>query len=412
MDPVRGKGSSRFLSRPVLVLDRMKPPRFSQVAKRAVQILKTLLPGINFITIHYAYFIITILISSIIFWKTSTTEQPVSYVNSLFMVASAMTLAGLAAVNVSSLSTFQQALIFILMIAGNSILVSYIVVLFRKRSFESRLTHITETCHQPSPQTNRLFSFCSQPFPPIRCFTVPLTIVQNDYAIRPDDISQSRLDSEFPRFRGARNEEAFDLESRYSAHRRPSDLSDDRDHNGRRRKSESAVLSVFRLGAMISGMNPETHSESLSVEGSDQPGHHLHMTADMESNNQYLRVNREATTVGIPNLDGNSDQRGGHSSPADDSHLRSVKAILEGAVIGHNHQIHGLCHQDRIALGGVEYRAIRLLSYIVPAYLIIFQGLGCLSTALYVGFHGKREAESNAVNPWYDSCILSFCPPD
>ena len=49
-----------------------------------------LLPPLNFITIHYAYFISTCLVASLIFWGSSTPAKSVSYIDSLFLVVSAM----------------------------------------------------------------------------------------------------------------------------------------------------------------------------------------------------------------------------------------------------------------------------------------------------------------------------------
>ncbi|KAJ4114837.1 hypothetical protein BFJ63_vAg17959 [Fusarium oxysporum f. sp. narcissi] len=59
------------------------------------------LPPLNFITIHYAYFIVVCLISSVIFWQSSDPASPVSYTDSLFLVVSAMTEAGLNTDNIA-----------------------------------------------------------------------------------------------------------------------------------------------------------------------------------------------------------------------------------------------------------------------------------------------------------------------
>jgi hypothetical protein len=53
------------------------------------------LPDASFITFHYLYFLSTCLIASLIFWGSSTPFRSVSYVDSLFLVVSAMTEAGM-----------------------------------------------------------------------------------------------------------------------------------------------------------------------------------------------------------------------------------------------------------------------------------------------------------------------------
>lgn len=66
----------------------MVPPAFIQ------RRLRFRLTEISFINWHYFYFIITCLISSVIFWGSSTPARPVSYIDSLFLCVSGMTAAG------------------------------------------------------------------------------------------------------------------------------------------------------------------------------------------------------------------------------------------------------------------------------------------------------------------------------
>jgi hypothetical protein len=92
--------------------------------------------------IHWTLFIATCLVSSCISWASSNPRGNVSYVDSLFLVIAATTQAGLNTVDLSSLSTFQQSLLFLLMICGNQIVVSAIVVHIRKRAFKKRFKSI------------------------------------------------------------------------------------------------------------------------------------------------------------------------------------------------------------------------------------------------------------------------------
>jgi Trk-type K+ transport system membrane component len=90
------------------------------------------------------YFILTILISSLIFWLSSRPERSINYVDCLFMVTTAMTETGLNTVNLSQINTFQQVFLFLLMISGSPIFVSYFVVLVRKRAFELRFSELVQ----------------------------------------------------------------------------------------------------------------------------------------------------------------------------------------------------------------------------------------------------------------------------
>ena len=57
-----------------------------------------------------------------------------SYIDSLFLLVSAMTLAGHSIVNLSELDKFQQFIPFALILLGSAILVSLLVVHVRKKS--------------------------------------------------------------------------------------------------------------------------------------------------------------------------------------------------------------------------------------------------------------------------------------
>ena len=53
--------------------------------------IKTFFGPVSFITLHYAYFIITCFIASLVFWGSSTPSQSVRYIDSVFLAVSAMT---------------------------------------------------------------------------------------------------------------------------------------------------------------------------------------------------------------------------------------------------------------------------------------------------------------------------------
>jgi hypothetical protein len=57
--------------------------------------MTTILPPANFLTLHYVYFIVTCLASSVLFYLTSTPWKKVDYVDAIFLCVSAMTGAGL-----------------------------------------------------------------------------------------------------------------------------------------------------------------------------------------------------------------------------------------------------------------------------------------------------------------------------
>lgn len=71
--------------------------------------MTAILPPANFLTLHYVYFIVTCLISSVIFYLASTPWKSVSYVDAIFLCVSAMTGAGLNTVLSISKNTNDDA---------------------------------------------------------------------------------------------------------------------------------------------------------------------------------------------------------------------------------------------------------------------------------------------------------------
>ena len=215
-------------------------------------------PRRNFITLHYTYFFITTLSASAILWCSSSSSSTISYVDSLFMVVSAMTEAGLNTVNLSTLNMFQQVLLFVLMILGSSIWVSWLVVLLRRRGFEMALKMAR-------------MEVKDRPFKKWSSERVTATI--------PADLER---------------EDKLDIQ--------PSP----------RRSSTTSTLI--------------------------QPP--------------------------CPKL-------------AEASHIK----------------------QQQLELKSVEYRAIRLFSWLVPTYIVLWQLMGCLTASLYIGYRKQDVAKANGVSP-------------
>ena len=68
----------------------------------------------------------------------------VAYIDSLFLCVSAMTEAGLNTVNLSQLNTWQQVMLFLLIIIGSAIFVSSSILHIRKKTFENKFSELIE----------------------------------------------------------------------------------------------------------------------------------------------------------------------------------------------------------------------------------------------------------------------------
>jgi len=105
----------------------------------------------NFITFHWIYYLLTCLISSVLFWSVSTPNGSILYVDSLFMVISAMSLTGLNTLNLSTLNTCQQVVLYFLTILGNPFSVSVFVLYIRKKAFHKKFRDINDATRAPTP---------------------------------------------------------------------------------------------------------------------------------------------------------------------------------------------------------------------------------------------------------------------
>ncbi|KOS17091.1 Low-affinity potassium transport protein [Escovopsis weberi] len=89
----------------------------------------------SFIITHYAYFIGLVFLSSVVFWASSKPSQAVSYVDSLFLVVSAISGTGLNTVDLSSVTTWQQTILLLLIMVGGTVWVSMWVNALRRHRF-------------------------------------------------------------------------------------------------------------------------------------------------------------------------------------------------------------------------------------------------------------------------------------
>ncbi|KAI4092453.1 MAG: hypothetical protein LQ339_007934 [Xanthoria mediterranea] len=106
---------------------------------------------LNFYRVHMAYFLITILISSLILWGSGLADDSkqyygsnLEYIDALFICTSAMTSCGLATVNLNILTAFQQAVLAVLIIMGNVVTVSTSVVVIRRHFFRQKMADVVE----------------------------------------------------------------------------------------------------------------------------------------------------------------------------------------------------------------------------------------------------------------------------
>jgi hypothetical protein len=73
-----------------------------------------------------------------------------------------------------------------------------------------------------------------------------------------------------------------------------------------------------------------------------------------------------------------------------DKYLKTIDGY-----IGRNSQFHNLTEKERRKLGGIEYDAICLLSYVVPTYFVLWQLIGALSVGAWFQVNASNLTRQN-----------------
>ncbi|KAI1485699.1 TrkH-domain-containing protein [Biscogniauxia mediterranea] len=349
---------------------------------------RAFLPPLNFITLHYAYFLAVPLVASLVFWGSSNPKYSISYVDSLFLVTSAMTEAGLNTVNLSQMTTWQQVILWLLIIVGSSVWVSIWTVLVRKHAFERRFEEIVKKERERSLQRNT-----SSVFLPItqrlRTLSRSRTGLASSASEKPPaattiqgrDEEGNILPISSPRdgrlmtalvppdaLAGSAAQSACDsLPTLQAAHQPASAPLTDGLTAG---PALETAVSAGRASANAEHIAFANEPRAKAVSSSISPKHGI--------------IRRH-----LPNT-GNADP----TAPLPFDH--------NGFKVGRNGQFHGLTREERENLGGTEYRALKLLSIVVPLYSFCWQFFGCIALGAWIANNQPRPALDNGISPWWN----------
>ena len=356
---------------------------------RALAWISIRLPPLNFITLHYAYFIGVCLFSSVIFWGSSTPPRSISYIDSLFLVVSAMTEAGLNTVNLSQMNTFQQFILFLLILLGSAIWVSIAVVHVRRKAFERRFKNIVEEERQRRRSRNISRRGLSLPLSHSRSRPEVDGVVVRGRAITSENNFKEAGDANLTH---SYNQTPPDDNSSIITRRLPKLQSDANEIEADNSNLDPTIVGQSDTGpsrriTFTSPASPTRERRILSMQG---------VGARQNIGNHPISSPRPIYFDEVPKTD--EENTGGLSLPR--------HGILSGGFIGRNSQFSNLSLAEREEIGGVEYRAVTYLAVIVPLYFVAWQLLGCIGLGAYVASKRASTTEVNAENPWYVRNVL------
>ncbi|KAL8397365.1 hypothetical protein RB594_004183 [Gaeumannomyces avenae] len=361
---------------------------------------KRLLPPLTFITCHYAYFVGVCLITSVVFWGSSSENFHVSYVDSLYLVISAMTEAGLNTVNLSQLNTWQQVMLFVLIILGSSIWVSIWTVLARKHAFERRFDDIVKAA-----RAKRALGAASPGLVLRRIMSIPRSARSN---VPPpglgDPLQLPTHSSKRPNGLGiTSNEGPGPLSPPISREPIPKRAS---------RDSVSAIAPPAETASTVGASagvatptpaaekNPDDAMTPLPAPGSSAPGPSDTASPRNPEGGRIVFADgvRDAPLRRrpVPKMaTGRPQSETGSAQP------KTLREFLDNTPALRNGQFHDLSSEERDQLGGCEYRALKVLAVIVPVYFVMWQLLGCLALGAWVSNNMPDTATANGIRPWW-----------
>ncbi|EED21423.1 potassium transporter, putative [Talaromyces stipitatus ATCC 10500] len=332
--------------------------------RKAIRRMANLLPPLNFLTLHHAYFIVMGLIWSVIFWAAASPVQTVRYIDALFLCVSAMTGAGLNTINLSTVNSFQQAILFGLIVLGHPILISSTVLFVRKRAFESRFRSIVQ-----AGERRRLAALQGVNLPKIEKRV--LTGEGNNACPINGDSAGNRETTDGP----------------------------------------------IQLSSETGQTNTQTHSQSdMNDADAIRWADDDQLTIQSRSRNKIRHRVFPMAGVGA-RPDARDPKDAAPSFVADDERRSSLLEIItrnpqkyfaSKGLISRNSQFHGLTASERDKLGGVEYRAICFLSIIVPLYFVLFNVLGFIGLGTWFAVNRPSVARENGLSPFWTGSFLAI----
>lgn len=318
-----------------------------------------------------------------------------------------MTMTGLNTVNLSEINTFQQFILFILLLLGSAITVSMVVVFVRLKAFERRFTAIVEEEKRKQKERGSLRRRMTFRSNPMNRKATGLDTRNTSLRGRPlngappaeDGVNGKDMESGGKVSPILEDEEALER----PVERGPLTINTNTNISATQAEKSDNISAlpsgIGRKRAISFAQQPTTPegpakiaplARILSMQG---------VGARHDLPNHPVRIARPETFL----------------SPVEEHRDKVDKAKLSDLIhhfsipgmIGRNSNFSNLSIADRERLGGVEYRTLELLAIVVPLYFVAWNFLGAIGMGAWVANEGRNLTEVNGLNPWYARTVPS-----
>jgi hypothetical protein len=295
-------------------------------------------------------------------------------------------------VNLSQMTTFQQIILWVLILMGSSIFVSIGTVLARKDAFERRFKDLVKTHKEQRKGYRRSMS---------------MSVMRNTPSIWRPGTSREPMeatDSEVPEPESI-NGRPRDPESHPPMNGSVEAVSPDRMERVATATDTEIPERATRMPTAGTGdgadAGPEAADRISFMPTSPTSEHRRVLTFVGVGAHPHSTSFRTPHTGGIYQRGRKSIKENDYQQDKEDDQPEGwYPHYLTPHTTGRNGQFFGLTRAEREHLGGVEYRAIQLLAWIVPIYFAIWQLLGCIGLGAYMAHNKASTARENGIDPW------------
>ncbi|KAJ7079638.1 potassium transporter [Mycena belliarum] len=375
----------------------------------------------TFYRLHFTAFTIVPLVAAAVFYGCNGRIH-ISFLDSLFVCYSAMTVTGLATINLSTTTAWQQVILYILMTIGDITTVSWIMVLVRKWYFRNVCEYIDYHSHRQPSKSRTLF---------LKSISSPVAVFkQREEAPNPKiDLIQPTPGQTMDVMS---NEKPTPNEDQLQRTSEDQDqiMSDARTFSSSPRAASFLLSPVTQSPRGVSfglatSIDPLPRLQTIR-EGVMFP----RRTATVYSSNRKVdpAVKKFEGKGGFPGPLTLAKRLFKRGAPTTFRKLERKMTMpytetlgakeapwlsFDGLVVGRNSafRTETLTDEQIEAIGGVEYRALRLLSYLIPTYFIGSQLLAFLIFAPWLSATKHYDAVFTAQfklvsKPWYSLFVI------
>lgn len=308
-----------------------------------------------------------------------------------------MTMTGMNTVNLSEINTFQQIILFFLLLLGSTIAVSIVVVFVRLKAFERRFETIVEEEKRKQKERGSLrrrMTFRSNSTSKKTSYDPDNGEVKGGYQ-RGAPLAESGVDGKDvemgSKVSPVREDESHAVDPRH----RPLTINTGTAHQVVQEEINDTLSALptgmGRKRGVSFAQYPTTPNTPAKIAPLARILSMQGVGARHDLPNHPIRISRPEALLSP--VEGHQER----ARLSDLIHHFSIDGI---GIIGRNSNFSNLSIADRERLGGVEYRTLEILIVVVPLYFVAWQFFTAIGMGAWVANNGRNLTEGNGLNPW------------